>query len=225
MIDVLVVEDDPTQADAHRRYVERIEGFAASGVVHTARATVDHLAAHHTDLLLLDLRLPDADGIELCRYLRERDERVDVIAVTSTRNIDTVRAAVSLGILQYLIKPFTFAVFREKLERYSQYRRLLHDDVGPTSQDEVDRALTLLRGSVEAPLPKGLSRNTLSLILDQLRRAGDVELSAEEMAAAVGVSRVTARRYLEHLTEQGGAQRSLRYGRTGRPQQRYRILH
>lgn len=221
MIRVLVVEDDPVMAEGHRRFVERVDGFVVSGVAGTGGAAIEHLEEYPVDLVLLDVRLPDTDGITVCREMRRRGYPVDVIAVTSTRDTDVVRAAVSLGVVQYLIKPFDFAVFREKLVRYRQYRHELgrHGDRA-AAQEDVDRALAALRSpSVEAQ-PKGLSPDTAALVLDGLRTVDDA--SAAELAIKLGISRVTARRYLERLAEQGLATRTLRYGTSGRPQQRYR---
>ena len=80
----------------------------------------------------------------------------------------------------------------------------------------------ILRGAGSTVrLPKGLSRATLELVVRALSAAGG-DLSAQEVAAATGLSRVSARRYLEHLAECGRAELSLRYGAAGRPQHRYR---
>jgi response regulator of citrate/malate metabolism len=147
---------------------------------------------------------------------------VDVIAVTSARDLEIVRAAVAQGVVQYLLKPFTLAAFRDKLERYAEYRRALTGSADATAaQQDVDRALSALRGNTGSTLPKGMSKDTLDAIEELLRAAGD-GLSAGEVAQRVGVVRVTGRRYLEYLADQGLARRSPRYGGTGRPEHVYR---
>jgi response regulator of citrate/malate metabolism len=76
-----------------------------------------------------------------------------------------------------------------------------------------------LRSSSAVALPKGLSKETLELVSRTLKDAG--ELGAAELAEQAGLSRVTARRYLEHLVEQQLVVLELKYG-SGRPEHRYR---
>ena len=68
--------------------------------------------------------------------------------------------------------------------------------------------------------PKGLSQETADLVGAAIRETG--ELSATECGERVGISRVSARRYLEHFVNTGQADVRLRYGSTGRPERRYR---
>jgi response regulator of citrate/malate metabolism len=222
-IRVLVVEDDPLLAEAHAAYTERVEGFVVAAVAQTAQRAMAALRAAEVDLMLLDLNLPDMHGLELCRALRAAGIGTDVLVVTSARDLAVVRSAVSLGVTQYLLKPFTFAAFREKLLAYARYRSHLLGTEPAAAQHEIDRAFAALRGSSPDSLPKGLDQRTLDLILGVLRAAGGpAGLSAAEVAARMGASRVTARRYLEHLAETGQVARSPRYGGPGRPEVEYR---
>ena len=143
MISVLVVEDDPVVAEAHRSYVQRTPGFAVAGVVHDGRAALRFLRERPVDVVLLDFNLPDLHGLQVCRAIRAAGSAVDVIAVTSARDLSTVRSAVSQGIVQYLLKPFTFRSLRDKLERYQDYRqqvqgmiRLLQERYGLPARGE-----------------------------------------------------------------------------------------
>lgn len=220
-IGVLVVEDEPVAADAHVAYVERVRGFAIRGMAPDG-ATAIRLLGHPAsgiDLVLLDMYLPDMHGLDVVRAMRTAGHRADVIAVTSARDLAVVRAAVSQGIVQYLLKPFTFAALREKLERYAAYRQQLAGDVA-ISQHEVDRVLATLRGSDSGSLPKGMSRESLDTVVMVLRPSSE-SLSATEVAEAVGTSRVTARRYLEYLADSALVVRKARYGSAGRPEVEY----
>ena len=225
MIRTLVVEDDALTAEAHAEYLRRIDGFEVAGIAATASAAFAAIRASLTgetiDLVLLDMNLPDGHGIELARHLRSRGVPVDIIAITAVRDIDVVHNALSVGIVQYLIKPFAFATFREKLENYADYRRQLDAGSSATTQHEVDTMLASLRAPVHVGLPKGLSEATLEVVSNYLRASGRA-LSAVEVAEPVRLSRVTARRYLEHLAETGRAQRAPRYGTPGRPELEYR---
>jgi response regulator of citrate/malate metabolism len=215
----LIVDDDARVADIHKGYVERVEGFAVAGVANRGTEALRRVLEDQPDLVLLDIYLPDLSGLEVCRRLRAANNLVDVIAVTAARDVDTVRGAVGLGVAQYLVKPFTFATFRDKLERYAAYRALTQR-TGEAEQQEIDAMLSELRTPGAAPLPKGLSKETLELVVRTLKDAGTQ--SAVEVADRAGLSRVTARRYLEHLVSSDQAELELRYGGSGRPEHRYR---
>lgn len=226
MIRVLIVEDDVLIAEAHRTYLARLEGFSPAAVVHTARdgmraAATAAAAGEPIDLVLLDLGLPDASGISLASGLSGLAPAPDIIAITSERDLEMVRAAVSHGALAYLLKPFTFAAFRDRLERYRRYRSALPAGTEAASQAEVDRAMAELRiGADRAVTPKGAAPQTTDEIARAVRDR-PAGLTADEAAAQVGVSRVTAWRYLERLADEGTVTRNTNYGKAGRPKTRY----
>jgi len=219
---VLVVEDEATAAEAHATYVGRVPGFTLAGTARSAHEAARFLADDpHVDLLLLDMHLPDGHGLGLLQKLRAAGHRCDAIAVTSARDADVVRTAVTQGVVLYLLKPFTFATFRAKLEQYAAYRESLSsDEHDQLDQEDVDALLGSLRSATTA-LPKGMSAETLREVTTALRESAD-GLSATEVAALVGASRVTSRRYLEHLADSGRVERQPRYGRSGRPEVEYR---
>ncbi|WP_344857079.1 response regulator [Planomonospora alba] len=217
---VLVVDDDFMVARIHAGYVARVPGFAVVGTAHTGEAAVAAVARHRPDLVLLDIYLPDMSGLDVLRTLRGVSHPVDVLVVTAARDVATVRAAMRGGAVNYLIKPFAAGALTERLERYADLRRRLAGIGGDASQDEVDR-LFGEAGSGPPPLPKGLSSTTCALVAEVLREAG-TDLSATEVAALTGLSRVSARRYLEHLCAAGRTRLRPRYGTAGRPEHRYR---
>lgn len=220
MIRVLVVEDEPVAAAAHAAYVDRVAGFATVGTVHTGREALRMLESTPVDLVLLDFFLPDMHGLAVCHAMRVAGVRADVIAVTSARDLASVRNAVTLGIVQYLLKPFTFRSLRDKLLRYAEFSSALTPEGVAAGQSDVDSAFAALRGVDTAALPPGLSDETLTLVVRALQRTENA-LSAREVAETCGLSRVTARRYLEHLAEAGMLARSPRYGGSGRPEVAY----
>lgn len=221
-INVLVVDDDPQIAAGHAQYVSRVPGFEVVGVAHSGAAALAMLDRTPVDVVLLDFFMPDMSGLDVCRAIRSGEHLVDVIAVTSARDLNVVRTLVAQGVVQYLLKPFTAAVFRQRLERYAEYRRQVAPSGAATDQGEVDRALAALRGTADSPLPKGMSTETLGAVVAALDEASDAR-SAHDVAEGLGVSRVTARRYLEYLTTEGLAQRTPRYGGAGRPEYLYRL--
>ncbi len=217
---VLVVEDEPVALEAHTAYVLRVEGFAVAGSARTCQAALQVLRAQPVDVVLLDMFLPDGHGLDVVRAMRAAGHRADVIAVTSARDLDVVRAAVSQGVVQYVLKPFVFATLRDRLTAYRAYRDQLGAEREVATQAEVDQMLAGLRPPQESALPKGMSEEVLTRVSRALQR--DSGLSASELGERVAVSRVTARRYAEHLRSSGIVTRHSRHTGQGRPEVEYR---
>ncbi len=220
-IRTLIVEDDFRIADIHRGFLERLPSFSVVGVAHTAREALTLAERNSPDLVLLDLYLPDRAGLEVLREIHATGRPpVDVIVITAANDVATLRSALQGGVVHYLVKPFQFNAFREKLESYAAMRSRL-GQVREVDQGEIDELYATLRAASTPPsLPKGLSPATFALVARTLRGAGG-DLSAEEVAERTGVSRVTSRRYLDHLARSGLVDVAMRYGRTGRPEHRY----
>ncbi|MGW2560258.1 response regulator [Streptomyces sp. NPDC001514] len=224
---MLVVDDDFMVAKLHSRYVSATAGFAVAGVAHSGAEALRAADRLRPDLVLLDIYLPDMDGISVLRELRAAEERdgdrqpADVLFITAARDAGTVRSALRAGALHYLIKPFNQAALQEQLRHVASLRARL-DDLDEARQEDVDQLFgTRPPGSRE--LPKGLAPHTADLV-DRILRAHPEGLSATQCAEAGSLSRVSARRYLEYFAETGRAEVTLRYGGTGRPERRYRRL-
>lgn len=221
MIDVLVVEDDPTSAEALVAHIGRLPGFAVAGHARTGSEALHRLAGAGVDLVMLDIHLPDMSGLDVLRRLRGVGNTVDVVAVTRARDLAVVRAAVAFGVAHYLMKPFTFRSVQQRLERYRRFRSLTSDSEHLLAQQDVDHLLRTLRDADDHGLPKGVSRESLGAVAAALRASGEHGMSAAEVAEALGASRVTARRYLEHLVQAGLVSRRARYQGAGRPELEY----
>lgn len=214
---VLVVDDEPEVAAGHAAYVRRVPGFTLVGTAGTVHAAVAVLGRTPVDLVLLDLNLPDGHGLDVVRGLRAAGRPIDIVTITAAREVEHVRSALSLGVVGYLLKPFTFADLRERLEAYRRFREGL-DGATSASQATVDAMFgELRRPASSATTPKGLARDVLESVIAALTSA-DGALSASEVAAAVGASRVTARRYLQYLADEGRVARAQRLGGSGRPE-------
>lgn len=227
-MNVLVVDDDFMVARVHSGYVERIEGCAVVGVAHTGGDAVRLAARLRPDLVLLDVYLPDVSGIEVLRSLRagSRDDP-SVLVVTAADDPDTVAAALHGGALHYLVKPFDQSALATQVHRARRIRRDLDRVRGQSDIDRLFDAGSVPVRAAGGPerMPKGLTTPTADLVAATLRTVtadGDADLSATECAEATALSRVSARRYLEHFVSTGAATVRLRYGGTGRPERRYR---
>ncbi|MCS3842287.1 response regulator [Microbacterium sp. AK031] len=224
MIHTLLVDDDALTLELHRDYIARIDGYEVVGECSSARAALNALIESPPrdgiDLLLLDMTMPDGSGLDVLRHLRARSIAVDVIAITAVRDADTVRQMAALGVVQYLVKPFTFATFRERLDQHRAYRAQAVAAAGQASQAEIDALLGASRPTGSIKVPKGLSAASLARVTSAAHDAG--VLSASEAAELLGMSRVAARRYLEHLADVGRLERAARYRGRGRPETEYR---
>jgi len=220
VIRTLIVDDDPTAVSIHREYVDRLPEFTAVGTTTSGAEAVRLVETLRPDLLLLDMYLPDLAGLEVLRALRASGHPpVDVIAITSAKNVDILRGAMNLGVVHYIVKPFGFRAFRERLENYAEARSRLAVAHAP-GQREIDRIFALLRSGSDEMLPKGISAATLKVVVDILRSAEE-RLTAGDLATRAGFSESVARRYLKFLSDSGTVEYHPRYGSAGRPEHLY----
>jgi response regulator of citrate/malate metabolism len=221
MISVLVVDDDFMVARIHTRFVERTEGFMVAGTASTGVEALSLAAELAPDLVLLDVHLPDMSGLDVLAALRDAGSRAGVLMVTAERSADAVRSALHGGAMQYLVKPFEYADLAARLRQVASAVGMLGS--GEADQELIDQVFgTSPAQPGPTVLPKGLSPETADLVLAVLRSRREV--SAAEAAEEVGLSRVSARRYLEHFVGTGAAEVRLQYGNAGRPERRYRLL-
>jgi response regulator of citrate/malate metabolism len=223
-IRTLVVDDDYRVASIHAAYVGKIDGFEVVGEAHTAVGALEAVGKLKPDLVLMDVYLPDGSGLDVVRSMIERRAHPDVIVITAARDVSTVRAAMQLGAVHYVVKPFGFAALSERLNSYRNLRRRIAGLADSADQQDVDELFGLLRGP--APLSRRLEKGHSAPTLERVRnvvRAADADVSAAEVADAIGISRATAQRYLTYLERHGVVRLNLRYGSTGRPEHRYEI--
>lgn len=225
-IKVLVVDDDYRVAGIHAAYVQRTDGFEVVGQAHTAADARDLMASHTPDLILMDIYLPDGNGLEVIRKLLKKPPSPDVIVISAARDLDAVRNAMQLGALHYLVKPFGYQALAERLIAYRTLHNYLEELGESPQQTEVDKLFGILRAPVsvgQAP-GKGHSAPTLELVRNTVR-AAPTDISSAEVADLVGISRATAQRYLTYLERHGVVTLQLRYGVAGRPEHRYRMTN
>ncbi|MGN7456659.1 response regulator [Paenibacillus pasadenensis] len=227
-IKVVLIEDDPMVREVNRQFVESVEGFHVTGTASSGREGMELIRQMNPDLVILDIYMPGLDGIQTLRQLRSEGHAAGVIVISAANDRDTIRSMVQGGADDYIMKPFKAERVREALLRWRQRSRQLADG-GQLDQGELDRFLHgPLSASASAPasdnggsLPKGLQAATLEHILRYLALQEEA-VSAESVAENVGIARVTARRYLEHLAKSGQLRLQLQYG-LGRPVNLYSL--
>ncbi len=224
-IRLLIIEDDRKIAEIQRRFVERLENVELCGIAHTLANARDQIDVLAPDLILLDVYLPDGNGLDLLRELRASDSSSDVILITAAKEVESLRSALRGGVFDYILKPLVFERLEEAVNRYRDHLSHLSGIV-QVAQKEVDILLPRSSGEPsrtkqQERLPKGID----SITLDKIREvvASGQQWSAEEVGNAIGASRTTARRYLEFLVGMGELTAEVTYGSVGRPERRYHV--
>jgi response regulator of citrate/malate metabolism len=229
MIRVLVVDDDFRVSRIHSAYTNKVAGFEVIGQAFTAAEALRLTSELKPDLVLLDQFLPDRNGLDVVRDLLAHPDAPDIFVITAARDIGSVRTAMKLGAVGYLVKPFHFADFERRLLAYLDLRdRVESFEEKEADQNVVDNLFgttqpTTKQGGGTLTLPKGHSTATFELVRATLLAAA-TDISAAELAEQAGISRPTAQRYLALLVQQGVASLELNYGTSGRPEHRYRCL-
>jgi len=224
MIKVLIVEDDPMVAEINRQYTESVPGFQVVAIARNGEQAEKLLMTEKVQLLILDIYMPKCNGVQLMKIIRKNEWPVDVIMVTASKDPAHIGEVLKMGAVDYLVKPFEFKRLKQALENYRK-RKIKLEAFGDMTQDDIDRLLSS-QGEEEMDdvYEKGIHPKTLNTIrqhLEPLRVAVD----ATQVSEAVGVARVTARRYLEHLEKRGELELEIRYDTGGRPRHLYRRLH
>ncbi|MFE5428399.1 response regulator [Peribacillus simplex] len=227
-IEVLIVEDDLRIAEIQKLFIEKLEGFQTIGIASSYDEAKSFIEIMQPDLLLLDMYFPDRNGLDILKEIKQQSKQMDVIMITAAKEIEKVQEAIKIGIFDYIIKPVAFERFKQSLLRYQEYHIKLSElEKGnfPVTQQQVDK---LLRKDMkekereQASLPKGIDRMTLEKVMVVLGKSSP-GLTAEIVAKEIGVSRTTARRYLEHLMSEEKIDADLTYGTVGRPERVYAI--
>lgn len=228
MIKVLIVEDDPMVREINSKFLAKIEGFKlclSTGSVCAARKFID---GNHPDLILLDIFLPQSNGIEFLKWLRKEEIQCDVILITADKSIEAVQEAFRYGAVDYLIKPFTFERFKEALTQYLKRKESFNSYVEieqATIDEYIFSAKTdeKVEEESQTELIKGLNMQTYDRIWAGIVELGRKYFTAEEVAEKLGMARVTVRRYLEFMEKERKLEIELEYGKVGRPQHKYKV--
>jgi len=225
MISVVLIEDDLMVQEVNRQFVNRVDGFQVIGTANNGIQGLEMIRELKPELALVDVYMPDQNGLETLYKIRTEAHKVDVIAITAASDIETVRSFIQNGAFDYIVKPFKFERIKKSLENYRDFRQQF-DEKEQISQKELDE-IFFKTEEIEPEkvedygiLPKGLNHLTLEKIIEYLSRCKE-PLSAETVAEGVGLARVTVRRYLDFLEKCGKVELDIYYGGIGRPINKY----
>ncbi len=113
----LIVDDDEELRGLLSFSVEKM-GYKTHVVENTVNAKA-WLSKHEPNLVLLDVMMPDGNGLDLCRWIRaeKRLANVPVLMTSALKDDETAQDALELGAVDFLRKPFTLQVLKEKIDK------------------------------------------------------------------------------------------------------------
>ena len=222
MYKVLIVEDDPMVAMINEQYIKRNKNFEIVGKCNNGLSALDFIENNTVDLLILDVFMPKMDGFETLRQIRNKQITVDAIMVTAANDRDSLEEALHLGIVDYLVKPFTFDRFQMALEKYIAQNNALKD-IETLNQKNIDHIIDNSRKKSDDLFPKGIQEKTIELIMEYLNANKSFWFTGVEIAEKVNLTGVTVRRYMNYLAESGRVVSEMNYETGGRPCMKYKV--
>lgn len=219
MINVLIVEDDPMVMQINKRYTELVNGFNVVGCVTREEEILEFINKTHIDLIILDVYLPEKNGLEILKNLRQNLCTVDVIMVTAANTVDKVKKAFAYGVIDYLVKPFEFERFQQALNKYLNKVKFLTKN-NTLNQSEID----MLCKNVDTDaimIPKGLQKQTLNKIVDLMKTKNNEYWTIKEISYKLKISNVTIKKYMDYLENSKCVISKQNYGNIGRPEYNY----
>lgn len=225
MIKVMIIEDDPMVREINKRFLSRLEGFRVVAEAADIKPAKEIILQTEIDLILLDVFLPSGRGLDLLKWLRANEKDTDVILITADKSTESVSEALRYGAMDYLVKPFKFQRFEEALLRYKRMKAKL-ETRNEMNQETIDsltkKAGRLNSNDMDILLDDEFKNQTYNKILSFIMEHKDSYFSAAEIGMALGISRITARKYLDELEKEERVIMEPEYGSVGRPQNKYR---
>ncbi len=226
----IIIEDQPDVAQFLAQYLIASGRYSIMGMAHDMDTGRSLLASVEPDLILLDVYFPNGNGLDLLSELRTQSIKSDIMLLTAAREVHILERAMQLGICDFLVKPILIPRLEQALSNFESRQQQLAD-VSELTQSVVDTVLKPTSansgtnsGTKGTPrLPKGVDSLTLEKIRTVFRSDNQQSLTAQKVGDVVGVSRSTARRYLEFLLESGELCVDHTYGTIGRPERCYRL--
>ncbi|MEB8173857.1 response regulator [Staphylococcus equorum] len=224
MLNILIVEDDPMVAQINQQFIKKIDDQTSVDIASNVKEAITHIENKEIDLLLLDIYMPEENGLTFLKYVREQGYKIDAILITAATDIEEIQTAFRYGAVDYLIKPFDFERFQQSLLRYKKGLTFFNK-TSSINQTDIDAEFLnkeIVDRDSELKLPKGVTEATLQVIIDKMKYFEENEFSTDDVSKRVNISRVSVRKYLKFLTDIEVLEESLNYG-IGRPINFYKI--
>ena len=228
MIKTMIVEDDPMVRQINSKFLNKIEGFSLEKAVQNLSEEKEFLVQNTVDLILLDIFLPNENGIDLLKWLRKKEIECDVILITADKSIERVKDAFRYGVVDYLIKPFTFERFNESLSIFKE-RINSFENNETIEQGELDKLILSNKNresnneEIKYNLEKGFNKYTYNSIVNEFDNIKEEYFTTEEVSEKLGIAKVTVRKYLDYMSKQGQLEKIIEYGKIGRPLYKYKL--
>ncbi|XMB66284.1 response regulator [Mycoplasmatota bacterium zrk1] len=214
---VLIVEDDQMVAHINTKYIQRNVFYSVVKVVNDGKEALDFLKDNKVDLIILDVYMPRINGLTLVKRLREINCLTDIIMVTAANENETIDEFFKLGVIDYLVKPFSYERFQMAIKRFEQKVDTFSKKY--ISQNDIDKFLKVSNYK----LPKGLQIETLNYLIEVLSKNEGYYMDIEEIAKNSNLSKGSLRKYLEFLEDNGKVVKEIDYGAIGRPKHKFHI--
>lgn len=224
MLNILIVEDDPMVAQINQQFIKKIDDQTSVDIASNIKEAIKHIENKEIDLLLLDIYMPEENGLTFLKYVREQGYKIDAILITAATDIEEIQTAFRYGAVDYLIKPFDFERFQQSLLRYKKGLTFFNK-TSSINQTDIDAEFLnkeIVDRDSELKLPKGVTEATLQVIIDKMKYFEENEFSTDDISKRVNISRVSVRKYLKFLTDIEVLEESLNYG-IGRPINFYKV--
>lgn len=212
---VLIVEDDPMVSMINEQYVCKNKNFSVVGSCKNGEEALSFLENNKVDLIVMDVYMPNMDGLETLKLIRERKIKSEVIMVTAANDSQTLEETIHLGVIDYLIKPFAYERFQIALEKFSAKVETLKQKT-VLDQNSIDNIISNIAKTKEKTYPKGIQEKTLKLILAYFDKNSGWQ-SGDMIAEQLGISIVTVRHYMNYLVKQKQFTEDINYSTGGRP--------
>jgi response regulator of citrate/malate metabolism len=228
MIKTMIVEDDPMVRQINSKFLKKVEGFSLEKAVANLSEAREFLVHNTVDLILLDVFLPNENGIDLLKWLRQNEISSDVILITADKSIDRVKDAFRYGVVDYLIKPFTFERFNESLGIFKERLNSFKNNQ-TIEQSDLDKLILSSKNTelsdkeVKCNLEKGFNKYTYNSIVNELDNIKEEYFTTEDLSEKLGIAKVTVRKYLDYMSKQGQLEKIIEYGKIGRPLYKYKL--
>lgn len=224
MIEVMIIEDDPMVREINTKFLKRVESFILYKAVSNLEDAKKYISIKKPDLILLDVYLPKENGIDFLKWIRGQELDIDIILITADKSIERIQEALRYGVVDYLIKPFSFERFKESLIQFKGrfYEFKKNDSFEQKVLDKLKSNHSISQNEDE--FAKGLNKYTYRAIWDEIEKNVNNDFTAENLAEKLGIARVTVRRYLEYMEKENKVDKLVEYGKVGRPQYKYRKI-